>query len=102
MRTSMKSTMILVVLALITVPQWMLTAQNSTENEMVLKNSGAGEFHQVPIMPQCFAGAMQRINRSTGAAVFLVRVVGNAGCTAPLHWHTSGEQITVVSGTVKI
>jgi len=80
----------------------MLVAQNGAETEMVLKNSEPADFHQVPIMPQCFAGAMQRVSRSTGAAVFLVRVVGDSGCTVPAHWHTSGEQITVVSGTVTI
>jgi quercetin dioxygenase-like cupin family protein len=99
----MKVGMKLAVIVASLVPlQWMLVAQNVAENEMVVKNSEPADFHQVPIMPQCFAGAMQRMNRSTGAAVFLVRVVGNAGCTVPSHWHTSGEQITVVSGTVKI
>jgi quercetin dioxygenase-like cupin family protein len=82
--------------------QRVLLAQNSSDSEMVVKNSEAAEFHQTPIMPPCFAGALQRINRSNGAAVFLVRVVGNSGCTVPAHWHTSGEQITVVSGTVKV
>ena len=81
---------------------YLLLAQNSGDDEMVVKNSESAEFHQTPIMPQCFTGALQRINRSTGAAVFLVRVAGNSGCTVPAHWHTSGEQITVVSGTVKV
>lgn len=69
---------------------------------MVLKNTAAAEFRATPIMPQCFLGAMQRINPQTGAAVFLVRVDAPTGCVVPSHWHTSGEQITVVSGVVTI
>jgi quercetin dioxygenase-like cupin family protein len=69
---------------------------------MVLKNSAPAEFHATPIMPQCFLGAMQRINPQTGAAVFLVRAEAPTGCVVPSHWHTSGEQITVVSGVVTI
>lgn len=52
-------------------------------------------------MPPCFRGAMQRVNKQSGGAVFLVKADPN-GCEAPWHWHTSGEQITVVSGEVRI
>lgn len=69
---------------------------------MILKNTAAADFHATPIMPQCFLGAMQRINPQTGAAVFLVRVDAPTGCVVPSHWHTSGEQITVVSGVVTV
>ena len=102
MKTYLKWAFIIVNLAFLAPHQCALLAQNNTEDEMVVKNSEAADFHQAPIMPQCFAGALQRINRSTGSAVFLVRVVGNSGCTVPSHWHSSGEQITVVSGTVKV
>jgi quercetin dioxygenase-like cupin family protein len=77
-----------------------LRAQDA--NGMVLKNSAPSEFHATPIMPPCFLGAMQRMNRETGAAVFLVRVDAKEGCVVPSHWHTSGEQITVVSGVVTV
>src|SRR2546423_14671027 len=78
-----------------------LHAQSASDNsQMIVKNSAADEFHPTPIMPQCFLGALQRINRETGAAVFLVRVDSKTGCVVPPHWHTSGEQITVVSGIV--
>jgi quercetin dioxygenase-like cupin family protein len=80
-----------------------VTAQHSTESaQAILKNTAAADFHPTPIMPQCFLGAMQRMDRQTGAAVFLVRVDEKTGCVVPSHWHTSGEQITVVSGTVNI
>jgi mannose-6-phosphate isomerase-like protein (cupin superfamily) len=69
--------------------------------EPVIKNPASGDFRQSPIMPPCFSGALQRINSSTGGAIFLVRAE-QSGCTVPMHWHTSGEQITVVSGTVII
>jgi quercetin dioxygenase-like cupin family protein len=69
---------------------------------MILKNTAPADFHATPIMPQCFLGAMQRINPQTGAAVFLVRVDAPTGCVVPSHWHTSGEQITVVSGVVTV
>jgi len=77
--------------------------QNADDkNPMILRNAAPEDFHSAPIMPQCFQGAMERINRETGAAVFLVRTEASTGCTVPLHWHSSGEQITVVSGTVMI
>jgi quercetin dioxygenase-like cupin family protein len=53
-------------------------------------------------MPQCFRGALQRINPETGAAVFLIRADAKEGCVVPLHWHTASEQITVVSGVVAV
>lgn len=82
-------------------PQMSVSAQQNADG-MVVKNSAPGEFHAAPIMPACFMGAMQRMNRETGAAVFLVRVDAKEGCVVPSHWHTSGEQITVVSGVVDI
>lgn len=69
--------------------------------EPVIKNVATSEFRPSPIMPSCFSGALQRVNASTGGAIFLVRAA-QSGCTVPMHWHTSGEQITVVSGTVTI
>jgi len=83
--------------------QFAVHAQNSDDNiQVILKNTGQNEFHPTPIMPPCFQGAMQRINRETGAAVFLVRADSATGCVVPFHWHKSGEQITVVSGAVDI
>jgi len=87
-------------IALAALPQIGLRAQNP--DGMVVKNSAPEEFHATPIMPSCFLGAMQRIKCETGAAVFLVRVDAKNGCVVPAHWHTSGEQITVVSGVVTI
>jgi quercetin dioxygenase-like cupin family protein len=79
------------------------SAQGSKDDsQMIVKNTAPNEFHATPIMPQCFLGAMQRVNRETGGAVFLVRVDAKTGCVVPSHWHTSGEQITVVSGVVSI
>ena len=82
---------------------WNVTAQSQGDDSgMVLKNTQPNEFQPTPIMPQCFLGAMQRINPETGAAVFLIRADAKQGCVVPLHWHTSGEQITVVSGIVTL
>lgn len=82
---------------------WTATAQKqSGDPEVIVKNAQPGDFHATPIMPPCFLGAMQRMNPETGAAVFLVRVEAKDGCVVPLHWHTSGEQITVVSGIVTL
>lgn len=75
------------------------TAQ--TEDGAIVKNMAESDFKPSPIMPSCFSGALQRIDRNTGSAVFLVKAA-NSGCTVPSHWHTSAEQITVVSGTVII
>ena len=77
-------------------------AEPGASDGLVLKNTAPEEFHATPIMPQCFMGAMQRFNPQTGAAVFLVRVEAKDGCLVPLHWHTAGEQITVVSGHVTL
>lgn len=82
---------------------WNAAAQSQGDDSgMVLKNTQANEFQPTPLMPQCFLGAMQRINPETGAAVFLIRADAKQGCVVPLHWHTSGEQITVVSGIVTL
>ena len=68
----------------------------------VIRNAGEEEYFPVPgLLPECFAGAMQRVNRSTGGAVVLVRSQVER-CLVPWHWHSSNEQITVVSGTVFI
>jgi quercetin dioxygenase-like cupin family protein len=67
----------------------------------VIKNVASSDFQQSPIMPACFSGALQRVSTRTGGATFLIRAE-QSGCTVPMHWHTSGEQITVVSGTVVI
>ncbi len=86
-------------------PGWgvvQVAAQEKEEAAVVLDNKDASKFAQAPgLMPPCFQGAMQRIIPATGGAVFLVKAA-ESGCDVPWHWHSSGEQITVVSGEVQI
>ena len=75
--------------------------QNPEKLDDIFKNSGPQDFRPSPILPNCFTGALQRVNSANGGLIFLVRGAPE-GCTVPLHWHTSAEQISMVSGTATI
>jgi hypothetical protein len=68
----------------------------------IVKNPGESDFAPAAgLLPECFVGALQRMDSATGAATFLIKG-RKTGCVVPWHWHISNEQITVVSGTVSI
>lgn len=76
-------------------------SQDQGAEPVIKQNTDDSAFAPAPIMPPCFRGALQRIDQQTGGAVFLVKA-DLQGCVVPWHWHTSGEQITVISGDVKV
>lgn len=57
------------------------------------------QFAKVPGAPECFTSAVEQGDPNSTASVLLMR--GEAGCTAPWHWHPSTETIMMVSGTAR-
>jgi len=51
-------------------------------------------------LPQCVTMAVESGDPSKGA--FLIVFKGTAGCVIPWHWHTSTENVMIVTGSAKI
>src|SRR5713226_10617130 len=72
------------------------------DSGVIIKSSDGDHFLPAPgLLPECFAGALQRVDPINGGAVFLIKSE-HSKCLVPWHWHSSNEQITVVSGIVFI
>src|SRR5215472_3271577 len=60
----------------------------------------ATKFAPLPGLPSCMTLSAQRGDPTKGPAVILAKFT--AGCTVPWHWHTAGENLSMVSGRAKI
>jgi quercetin dioxygenase-like cupin family protein len=64
---------------------------------MTFAAAKTSKFVNLPGLPTCMKVAVQRGDPSKGSAALLIKFA--PGCTVPWHWHTSGEQLLLVSGT---
>jgi quercetin dioxygenase-like cupin family protein len=73
-------------------------AAQATENPIVNPVVNA-KFAPIPNAPECFTIAVEKGDPTKGPSVILARFAPH--CVAPYHWHTPGETVMVVSGTLE-
>ena len=73
-------------------------AQQSTQQPMIT-NSGQAKFVSVPRLPECAGFAVEHGDPKGANSVTLINLA--SGCTVPMHWHSTAEELIFVSGTVQ-
>jgi len=63
-------------------------------------NPGELKFGSAPYLPACLTMAPEYGDPGKGAFTLMLKFT--SGCTVPMHWHSSGEQIMMVSGSGKM
>jgi len=74
------------------------SAQGADEAHAV--NPRELKFGSAPYLPSCLTMAPEQGDPSKGAFVLLLKFT--SGCTVPMHWHSSGEELMLVSGSGKM
>lgn len=77
-----------------------LAALASADDKPGARNMSEMKFGEVPAVPTCFTIAVQTGDPAT--TQFIAAVKAKPGCTIPWHWHSAGEHLMIVSGTVHI
>src|SRR5215472_12662865 len=70
------------------------------QNDAKVATLASSKFAAFPGAPACMTLSVQRGDPTKGAAVILAKFT--AGCTVPWHWHSAGENLSMVSGRAKI
>jgi hypothetical protein len=78
---------------------WLCAAQNGNPQSKI-ENIADMKFVTFPYVPTCFTGAAEHGDPSSGPFTLLVK--GTKRCEVPMHYHTSTEQVVMVSGTARI
>jgi quercetin dioxygenase-like cupin family protein len=63
-------------------------------------HAAGAKYEPFPNVPECVKGSVVHGDPATGPAIILIR--GTAGCRIPRHWHTSNENVMLVSGSARI
>ena len=66
----------------------------------IAQNAAASTFQKVTNVPDCFTAAVQQGDPAGNSSVLLIK--GTRGCKAPWHFHSSNEQVMMVSGNGRI
>jgi len=74
-----------------------LLAQNA--EQMPYAAMASSKFMTLPMLPACMSLSAQRGDPMKGPAVLLIKFT--SGCVVPWHWHTSNENLMMVSGKAK-
>jgi quercetin dioxygenase-like cupin family protein len=82
-------------LGLAALPAW---AQGSDETHIA--NASQLKYGGAPYLPACLTMAPEHGDPSKGAFTLMLKFT--SGCTVPMHWHTSGEELMLVSGSGKM
>jgi len=69
-------------------------------DETHIANSGQLKFGPGPNLPSCLTMAVEHGDPSKGAFTLLLKLT--SGCRVPMHWHTSAEELMLVSGSGKM
>jgi len=69
-------------------------------DETHVANSGQLKFGPGPNLPSCLTMAVEHGDPSKGAFTLLLKFT--SGCRVPMHWHTSAEELMLVSGSGKM
>ena len=87
--------MLAAAVAAIALPAW---AQSSEETHV--SNSSQLKFGPEPSLPSCLTLAPEHGDPFKGA--FTLQLKFTSGCKVPMHWHTSAEELMLVSGAGKM
>ena len=74
-----------------------LAAQS--QDQMPYAAMASSKFMSLPVLPACMTLSAQHGDPMKGAAILLIRF--KSGCVVPWHWHTSNENLLMVSGKAK-
>jgi len=77
-----------------------LTVWAQGGDETHAANPGELKFASAPYLPSCLTMAPEHGDPSKGAFTLMLKFT--SGCTVPMHWHSSGEQLMLVSGSGKM
>jgi len=77
-----------------------LTAWAQGSDDTHAANPAELKFGSGPNMPSCLTMAPEHGDPSKGAFTMMLKFT--SGCTVPMHWHSSGEQFMMVSGSGKM
>ena len=69
-------------------------------DETHIANSSQLKFGGAPYLPACLTMAPEHGDPGKGAFTLLLKFT--SGCTVPMHWHTSAEELMLVSGSGKM
>ena len=69
-------------------------------DETHIANSSQLKFGGAPYLPACLTMAPEHGDPSKGAFTLLLKFT--SGCSVPMHWHTSAEELMLVSGSGKV
>jgi quercetin dioxygenase-like cupin family protein len=75
------------------------SAQQSTQQPQFV-NAHEAKLVLVPGAPECATFAVEHGNPKQESSVTLVKLT--AGCTVPMHWHSSSEQFMLVAGNARV
>jgi quercetin dioxygenase-like cupin family protein len=75
------------------------SAQQSTQQPQFV-NAHEAKLVLVPGAPECATFAVEHGNPKQESSVTLVKLAG--GCTVPMHWHSSNEQLMLVTGNARV
>lgn len=67
---------------------------------MALAGAATSKFVNMPGLPVCLKIAVQRGDPTKGPSTLLLKFA--PGCVVPWHWHSTSEQVIVVSGHGKL
>ena len=87
--------LVAVAAVILALPAW---AQGGDETHIA--NSSQLKFGPGPSLPSCLTMAPEHGDPSKGAFTLLLKFT--SGCTVPMHWHTSAEELMLVSGSGKM
>ena len=71
-----------------------------TGDETHIANSSQLKFSGAPYLPACLTMAPEHGDASKGAFTLLLKFT--SGCSVPMHWHSSAEELMLVSGSGKV
>jgi len=74
-----------------------LTVRAQGGDETHAANPGELKFASAPYLPSCLTMAPEHGDPSKGAFTLMLKFT--SGCTVPMHWHSSGEELMLVSGS---
>jgi quercetin dioxygenase-like cupin family protein len=69
------------------------------DDGMVIAKASTSKFVSLPGVPACMTAAVHRGDPTKGASTLLLKFT--PGCVVPWHWHTTGEQLAIISGRGK-
>jgi quercetin dioxygenase-like cupin family protein len=77
-----------------------LTAWTQGGDQAHAANPSELKFSSAQYLPSCLTMAPEHGDPSKGAFTLMLKFT--SGCSLPMHWHSSGEELMVVSGSGKM